>query len=467
MRRKILAGALAVAVVTLSVGIVAVVLIRSSIRERAQEELFRQAEVTAGFLEEELTGITVDPTRVGAEQRAAWRTKVAAVLRQARLVGGHDIVEAELVTGGRSVSLVRNPKLLSVLPVGTRERTVVRVEVDGTPMLATVRSFPFGRRSEIVVAIGRSEPLLPVRFVTRTLLLALAVGAVLVVGLGLWFARSTTGRLRHLEEASLRLAGGDLAARVPVEGHDELTALARAFNEMADQLEGVRRRERDFLMSVGHDLRTPLTSIRGYAEALDAGDVTAEELPRVAGVLHRQTDRLGRLIEDLMLLARIESREFTIRAEPVDLVAHLKELVDGYRPRTDAARVRLSFAGDPDVGTVLLDPDRMAQICGNLLDNALRYTPEGGRVTVALHRRGGDVELSIADTGPGIDPEDLPRVFERLYVARRYRPVRPEGSGLGLAIVKELVDAMGGRVTVESRPGHGTVIRVLVPGPPA
>jgi Signal transduction histidine kinase len=240
MRRKILAGALAVAVVTLSVGIVAVVLIRSSIRERAQEELFRQAEVTAGFLEEELTGITVDPTRVGAEQRAAWRTKVAAVLRQARLVGGHDIVEAELVTGGRSVSLVRNPKLLSVLPVGTRERTVVRVEVDGTPMLATVRSFPFGRRSEIVVAIGRSEPLLPVRFVTRTLLLALAVGAVLVVGLGLWFARSTTGRLRHLEEASLRLAGGDLAARVPVEGHDELTALARAFNEMADQLEGVR-----------------------------------------------------------------------------------------------------------------------------------------------------------------------------------------------------------------------------------
>jgi Signal transduction histidine kinase len=109
----------------------------------------------------------------------------------------------------------------------------------------------------------------------------------------------------------------------------------------------------------------------------------------------------------------------------------------------------------------------MAQICGNLLDNALRYTPEGGRVTVALHRRGGDVELSIADTGPGIDPEDLPRVFERLYVARRYRPVRPEGSGLGLAIVKELVDAMGGRVTVESRPGHGTVIRVLVPGPPA
>jgi signal transduction histidine kinase len=231
---------------------------------------------------------------------------------------------------------------------------------------------------------------------------------------------------------------------------------------MAGQLEAARARERDFLMSVGHDLRTPLTTIRGYAEALDGGRVDADDLERVAAVLHTQTDRLSRLIEDFMLLARLEAREFTFRPERVDLAAHVKEIADGYLTRADAAYVRVELDLE-DVGRVMVDPDRISQICGNLLDNAFRYTPEGGIVRVGLQRLDGQVRLAVEDSGPGITAEDLPRVFDRLYVAQRYRPIRPEGSGLGLSIVHELVEAMDGQVSVQSALGRGSIFAVVLP----
>ncbi|HHC07324.1 MAG TPA: HAMP domain-containing sensor histidine kinase, partial [Actinobacteria bacterium] len=440
MRRKIVAGAVVVAAVTLLVGLVTVFVVQRAVREQAQAELFRQAEATARFLEEEFGALGLTPGgagRLGDVPGA--RQKLARVLRQARVVGGHDVVEAALrLPGGRTVALAPDPSLLTRLPADVDERTALRVVVDGVPMLVAVRRIPLDGGAELVVAIGRTEPLLPVRFVTRSLLVALGVGGVLVVGFGAWFARTTSRRLAGLEAASRAIAAGDLEARAPESGDDELTRVSEAFNEMANRLDAARRRERDFLMSVGHDLRTPLTAIRGYAEALDSGAVSDDDLARVASVLHRQTDRLSRLVEDLMLLARLEARAFTLRPEPVDLAAHVKETLEAYRPRMETALVRFESHLE-DVGTVVTDPDRIAQILANLLDNALRYTPEGGTVTVALARDDGVVRLAVADTGPGIDPEDLPRIFDRLYVAERYRPLRPEGSGLGLAIVKELV----------------------------
>jgi signal transduction histidine kinase len=179
-----------------------------------------------------------------------------------------------------------------------------------------------------------------------------------------------------------------------------------------------------------------------------------------------QADRLSRLVEDLMLLSRLEARQFTLRSEPVDVAAHLKEVVDALRPRADDARVRLLVEdpGPSDVPeTAMLDPDRMAQIVTNLVENALRYTPEGGSVVL---RVGGDtatVHYVVTDTGPGIDSSDLPHVFERLHVAQRYLSVRPEGSGLGLSIVKELVGALGGTVEVSSELGVGTTVVVRLP----
>ena len=212
-------------------------------------------------------------------------------------------------------------------------------------------------------------------------------------------------------------------------------------------------------MSVGHDLRTPLTTIRGYAEGLDSGTLSADDLPDVAAVLHTQTDRLSRLVEDVMLLARLQSREFTLEPEDVDLAAHLGGVVDEYRARAEAERVHFESALT-DVGIVQVDPDRVAQIATNLLDNAMRYTPAEGTVTFDLDTIGKGVRLQVRDTGPGIDPEDLPHVFERLYVAQRYRAIRSEASGL--SIVKELADAMNGTAHVTSTPGDGTTVSVTL-----
>jgi len=462
MRRRILWAAVIVAVVTLGIGLGTAVVVQRALRERAQTELLRQAEATARFVSAELGNLAGSDGSLRDVPNA--RVRIRAILRQAEVLGGHDVVEAAVqLPGGRTVPLVAEPRLLPVLPQENVGRAVVRVDVDGVPMLAAVRRMPLPSKGSLVVAIGRSEPLLPVRLMTRGLLFALGVGAVLIVGFGVWFAGMLRRRLGALEAASERIAGGDLSARAPVEGDDEIAEVAEAFNEMAARLEQARRRERSFLMSVGHDLRTPLTIIRGYAEALDSGDVSDEDLARVATVLHTQTDRLSRLVEDVMLVARLEAREFSLRPEPVDLTAHVEEIVAGYRRRTDEARVELQ-ADLRATGVVEIDPDRLAQILTNLLDNALRYTPERGTVRVGLSRsEEGEVTLQVADSGPGIEPEDLPHVFERLYVAGRYRPIRPEGSGLGLAIVKELVDAMGGRVTVDSEPGRGTTIVVTLP----
>jgi two-component system sensor histidine kinase BaeS len=314
----------------------------------------------------------------------------------------------------------------------------------------------------MLIAIGRSEPLLATNILTRPLLFSLGIGAILAGVLASWVAAQVGRRLQRLEDASRAIADGDFAVRAPTHGSDDVARLGDAFNNMATQLEAGQRRERDFLMSVGHDLRTPLTTLRGYAEALDAGQIGEEDLARVGSVLHRQTDLLSRLIDDLTLLARLEAREFTLRPEAVELTALINGLVEEIR--SDAVEMRVSLSTElEEVGTVFVDPDRIGQILGNLLSNALRYTPEKGTVVVGLRARGETVTMTVSDSGPGIDPDDLPRVFERLYVAQRYRPIRPEGSGLGLSIVKELSTALGGSVAVDSGLGAGTVVTVNIP----
>ena len=451
---------LGVAGVTLVAGLLGAAAIRRESREAAQEELFRQAEVTALLVRQQLQSIGPSVGRPAI-------VRAQRVLEEVRLIGGHDFLEAALVTNrGRFVDLVENLVLLPLLAVGDVDRNVVTVTVDGRSVFATVRTISVARPNEdasirMLVAIGRFDTFVIGGVLTRTLLFALVVGAAVAIALALALSRDLGRRLAGLSAVARSYAKGDFDARAPASGSDELAQVGVAFNDMAAELEDLRRREREFLMSVGHDLRTPLTTIRGYAEGLDSGTLSADDLPRVAGVLHTQTDRLSRLVEDVILLARVQSNEFTLRPEPVDLAAHLGGVVDEYRSRAGAEHVHLEEALQ-DVGTIDVDPDRVAQIAGNLLDNAMRYTPAEGKVRIALEAVGKGVRLSVADTGPGIDEEDLPHVFERLYVAQRYRAVRSEGSGLGLSIVKELADAMGAVVEVSSVPGDGTTVSVIV-----
>ncbi|MFQ5554630.1 MAG: sensor histidine kinase [Acidimicrobiia bacterium] len=470
MRRRIFWGGVLVAVVVLALAATAGAVIRQQLVRRSHDELTRQAEVAARLVQRTDLASFILGTDTGrqtrTDQRPARQETAALVigrlLEVVKEVGGHDYLEAARVTPSGLAVLVEDPEVLGQVPAGLENGNGLEIEVDGHPVIASVRTVPIGEGAHLRIAFARDEPLLDTALFTRPLLFALIVGAVLALLLAFAVSRRLGKKLDPIEDAARAIADGDFGARVPVTERDELGRVAAAFNEMAGQLQGARERERDFLMSVGHDLRTPLTTIRGYAEALDGGDVEGDDLPRVAGVLHRQTDRLSRLVEDLMLLARLQAREFTLRPERVDVAAHLKEVVDGYRTRADEVRLRLDARLDP-VGVGLIDPDRIGQMLGNLIDNAFRYTPEGGTVTIALARTVPGFEITVTDTGPGIDPEDVPRVFERLYVAQRYRPVRPEGSGLGLSIVKELSEAMGGVVSVASTPGQGTSVTVRLP----
>lgn len=460
MRRRILWSALAVATVTLLAGVVAGAAIQREFVRRSEAELLRQAEATATLVQMSIRDALPMSGRGDS-------VPVARTLEIAKSVGGHDYVEARVdgfPPGRPGASDMPATPLLDSLGPDPELSRVVETEIDGDPVLAYVREVPLSVRTgaSVLIAIGRTEPLLATNILTRPLLISLGIGVILAVILANWVARQVARRLQRLETASRAIADGDFTVRAPEEGDDDLARLGHAFNEMVLQLDASRTRERDFLMSVGHDLRTPLTTLQGYAEAIDAGEVEAAEMRRVGEVLHRQTDRLSRLIEDLMMLARLEAREFTLRPEIVELTAHVGGLVEAYRRRAEEIHVEL-VADLTEVGEVQVDPDRVAQILGNLIENALRYTPEAGTVTVTLNDDDEWVSLRVADTGSGIDPSDLSRVFDRLYVAQHYRPVRPEGSGLGLSIVKELTTALGGHIDVASTPGTGTTVTVRLP----
>jgi two-component system sensor histidine kinase BaeS len=459
VRRRFFWSLMAVAVATLAVGgLTAALLINRSVERSAREEFNRQAEATARLIENELQAPAAPGRRT---------IDLARLLQTVAIIGGHDYVEAALVGPvGARTELGTGFVLLDQIPGGVeqvRGRVQFEADVDGRQVTAFALPVPAAERGTVVVVIGTDLELVPWREVLVRFLWAIGLAALLAALLAGSLSRFLGRRLDGLRSASARLAGGDLTARAPVSGEpEEIAEVAAAFNDMGVQLEAARRREREFLASVGHDLRTPLTTIGGYAEALSEGKVDAEALPRVAGVIDREAERLSRLVEDLMLLTRLEAREFSLRPEEVDVTGHLGGIVESFRRKAEDAGVALESDLDR-LPPMMIDPDRLVQIVGNLIENALRYTPEGGRVHVGLHQEEGAGVVVVSDNGPGMEPEDLPYIFERLYVTQRYRPVRPEGSGLGLSIVRELVDAMGGTVSVDTMPGRGTSFEVRLP----
>jgi signal transduction histidine kinase len=313
----------------------------------------------------------------------------------------------------------------------------------------------------LLVGLAREAPIVRLADQFRGILVIIVGIGVLSAVLARLMSRSVANRLEPLAAASRDLADGDLSVRVPDLEDPELDGVAAAFNEMAQELEASQIRERDFILGIGHDLKTPLTTIGGYAEALEAGEVDPEEIERIGGVLGVQSRQLGRLIEDLSTLARLEQPEFSLRTEQVDVGAHVKEVVEGFSRHAKEIGVKLSV--EAFEGLVLeTDPDRLGQISQNLVENAMRYTPETGSVTVVVRAEGSAGVIEVADTGVGITPEDLPHIFDRHYVGKQ-RQLRNEGSGLGLSIVQGLVEQMGGEVTAESRPGKGTTITVRLP----
>jgi two-component system sensor histidine kinase BaeS len=298
----------------------------------------------------------------------------------------------------------------------------------------------------------------------------LAVAAVITLGSGVlvawWLGRRLAHPLKAAQLTTSRIAAGDLSARLPEDGgRDELSTLARSINQMAGSLERARGMEQQFLLSVSHDLRTPLTSIKGYAEAL--ADGTLDDVSRGAGIIQQEAARLERLVRDLLELARLETRQFRLELHPVDLVMVGQQVTQAFATEADNSGLRLTFRGPQAPLHVTADGDRLGQVAANLVENALKYAISG--VDVAVGAEGARCWLSVTDDGPGVAPEDAPHIFERLYVAS-HRPTRKEtGSGLGLAIVRELVTALGGHVEAQPAQPRGTHMIVWLPvaGPPA
>jgi len=455
VKAKIFFATAIVAVGTLLSGITIAVVVSQRAQAASAAELSRQARVTAELIEEDLDDIRFRPRGNVPAQVGRARKALERSLIRARVLGGHDVVEAVLIVRDRTVPISDPLVLIPQLPSDMDEGDVVSVTVGDKKVQAAIERLE-GDGVTLTVAIGREAELFPVRGLTVALLVALGVGAVLTLLLGVWFSASLSRRLSGISEAARRVGSGDLSARAPQSGQDEIAEVAGSFNAMAAELQAVGGRERQFLMAVSHDLRTPLTTISGYAEALDAGDIPPEDLSRVAGILYGQTRQLSRLVEDVMALARMETSEFTLRPAIVDVEGIVSGTVDTFDERATAARIELTTTCR-DPGEVSIDPDRLVQVLGNLLENAMRYTPQGGTIDVTCDRTGsGVVSISVVNTGPGIAPQDVPHVFERLYVADRYRAVRPAGSGLGLSIVSELVTLMGGTVTCSSTPTQTT-----------
>jgi two-component system, OmpR family, sensor kinase len=322
---------------------------------------------------------------------------------------------------------------------------------EGKPYIYAYRTIPSRGLLLLRPASAKSAAWHP--FLNDLLLAALA-GAVLAAVLSFAVARSIVRPIRRVGAASRALAAGETPTRIPEEGASELAGLAQAFNEMAEQLAVSRESERNFLLSVSHELKTPLTAIRGYAEGLSEG---AFEPAEASQTILLEARRLERLVRDLLDLARMNRYEFSVRREPVDLAEIAHQAV----ARHDAAagEFGVTLTAEAAEAWVEADSDRVLQVASNLVENALRETPPGGTVTV----RAEGSSLAVSDSGPGLELVDLPHAFDRFFLYDKYGRERPVGSGLGLAIVKQLAEAMGGTVEVASAPGEGAAFTVTLP----
>jgi two-component system sensor histidine kinase BaeS len=298
----------------------------------------------------------------------------------------------------------------------------------------------------VVITRASEPPAPPVGWFLVGSALALAVGAAVAA----WLAESLTRPLRAAQAATMAIAAGDMTTRLadpPPGDHDEVAQLARSINHMAAQLAYSRGLERQFLLSVSHDLRTPLTSIRGYAEAI--ADGTAPDPADAARVISGESQRLSRLVGDLLDLARLDAHEFSFDLRPVPVVEVVTETAEGMRPAAEEAGVALTVREPPHPSVAVVDPDRLAQCVANLIENGLRFATTSLWVDT-LVGSDGLVAIHVTDDGPGIAPAEVDRVFTRLYVTDRTPRRRGGGTGLGLAIVEQLVAGMGGTVRAES-----------------
>lgn len=265
--------------------------------------------------------------------------------------------------------------------------------------------------------------------------------------------RRMTKPMSNLIDAARRIESGDYSAQVPEWGSRDIRSVARAFNSMSARLKTIDERRRTFMADVTHELRTPLSVIRGQAEAISDG-VYPADAAHLAPILDA-TEALDRLVEDLRTVVLTDAGNLVLKNEPTDLGQLARDTVESFQSQAESAGVLLSARVDDNVPTIEVDPARIRQVISNLMSNAIRHTPSNGSVKVAVSSAAGQVTMTVTDTGEGIPPELLPHVFERFV-----KGPSSKGSGLGLAIAHDIIQAHGGSIAAQNQPGGGTTVTI-------
>ena len=349
-----------------------------------------------------------------------------------------------------------------VIPAGPyRPREVVPQEVLAQGTAITANNVEVGT----ALVVGSPPPLggLEQRYLSQTnraLLYSALGGLALALIFGILLARALTQPVRQLTRAIRSMAGGELRQTVPVASKDELGELALAFNQMSADLDRLQRARRQMTADIAHDLRNPLTVIAGYIESMQDG--VLKPTPERLDVLQTEVRHLQRLVEDLRTLSQAESGELSLNRERVDPRELLERMIQSYGPLAGKVGIKLRTQVESNVRDLDADPDRLAQVLGNLISNSLRYTAENGEIVLGAQEVGDSVVLSVTDNGRGIPADALPYIFDRFYRADSAR-TRADESGLGLAIARSVVVAHGGSISAESALGAGTTMKITLP----
>jgi len=298
--------------------------------------------------------------------------------------------------------------------------------------------------------------------VRNSLWLAALVTVVIAVGLGFLFSRLITGPMRRLTLSARKIATGDFSQRVPKSTDDEVGEVSAAFNTMAEQLEKKEKGRRQLLADIAHELRNPLSIIQGNLEAWLDGVIAPA--PKQIASVYDETVLLSRLITDLRDISLAEAGQLKLYRKVTDLSEFIPAEVAGVQSRCQEKQISISAELPAGLPSVFIDSDRIRQVLHNLIDNALRYTPAAGTIKIGANHTATDgVTVSVADSGRGIDAEDLPHVFDHFYKVDRSRHRGHGGAGIGLAMVKQLVELHGGKVWVESKRGKGSTFYFTLP----
>ena len=297
--------------------------------------------------------------------------------------------------------------------------------------------------------------------INRLLLYGALVGAAIALLLGVVLSRTLTRPIRELTQATHAVSEGDLTQQVPVRSNDELGELAQAFNRMSSQLSRSINSRKQMTADIAHELRTPLSLILGHAEAVHDGVLppTRENFE----IIREEAARLEHLVNDLRILSLADAGELTIHPQTIEPDRLLQEVASLYQYQIQRKNITLDLDISQLLSTIEVDPGRMTQVLTNIVDNALRYTPEGGHILLSARQNKDRVELSVEDSGPGLKAEDVNRIFDRFYRTDAARQRQDGGSGLGLAIAKSIVQAHGGQLSAQSEVGKGLRVTITLP----